>query len=1281
MKNSKISLLVFLIIQLVYSGYSQENFIFERELKYSFTKNTKITEGQIIDFEDAVNHEIFGSIPVLNFQIPLDFEIDSLDINVFDSKVISNISFPSIEQIQKTPKYHYEIQHTQGKIFLNIFFRPFIIDSNQVFAYEKIKLLITCYKSDTKTKNTKVYKWNSNSVLANGDWYKVKISKSAIYKVSGSDIESMGISLSNLTTDKIRLYGNGGGMYPEANYVFFRDDLTENAIEIVDQNNNGLFESNDYFLFFGQGPNIWNYSKSSNTFSHSQHLYDNYAYYFITIASGTPNRILNLSQSNKQTTHFVNDFTDYQYLDKDSINLIKSGKQWFGDEYNIILNYNYSFIFPNLKTSTPVKIRTSVAARSTSNSTFNLLANGNLNSIIVPGVYGTYNSDYAAGKIQEFSINSSSDQINISSSYIKSTTSSIGWLDYIEVIADRALSLAGNQLIFRNINSIGQNNVTQFSISNCQSNIKVWDITNPINPLNIQLTQNGTSFSYNIETDSFREFIAHQGSYLSVSFVEKIQNQNLHAVGNVDYVICYNTKFKDQAIELANYHQNTNNLNVYLVDQKILFNEFSGGAADIAALRNFMKMLYDKAQQNSAKPPRYLLLIGDASYDYKNRVNSNTNYILTYESNASLSPLDSYSSDDFYGLLDDNEGLACAGTLDISIGRFPVSTTSEVENLINKVKRYQEKHQNPTGSNFSYSPNSLSNMADWRNQICFIGDDQDQNVHVSQADYMAEIIRNGAPRYNVDKIYLDAYVQKTTPGGQRYPEAKNDLNLRVSNGALFINYTGHGGEIGLAHESLLEINDILSWNNANNLPLFITATCEFSRYDDPTRVSAGEYTYLQPNGGMIALLTTSRLTFSSSNYTLNKYIVNNIFKNINGEYPTMGDLIRLSKVSAGSVMNNRNFVLLGDPAIRLSYPEYDVVTATINGKPISSFNDTISSLDLVTITGYIENDSQLISNFNGFVYPTIFDKPQEYTTLANDNDSYPYNFKLQKNIIYKGKATVTNGQFSFSFIVPKDINYSLGMGKISYYAENGQIDANGYFDSILIGGSNNSIIVDNQGPEIELFMNDTNFINGGITNEKPVLLAFLADANGINTTGNGIGHDITLTLDNNSSNSVTLNNFYQSKANSYQSGYVIYPLNNLTEGMHTINLKAWDVLNNSNDENLDFIVANSENTLISALSNFPNPFIDYTNFVFEHNMAGNQMDIKIEIYNINGRLERVLNTNIVNSGFRIAPNELKWTGHNENGQKLNSGVYNYRIFVTTDVGQYETKGGQMVLLN
>ena len=585
-----------------------------------------------------------------------------------------------------------------------------------------------------------------------------------------------------------------------------------------------------------------------------------------------------------------------------------------------------------------------------------------------------------------------------------------------------------------------------------------------------------------------------------------------------------------------------------------------------------------------------------------------------------------------------------------------------------------------------HTPATLNN---WRNTICFIADDEDGNLHLTQADGVAvNTVQANYKDYDIDKIYLDAYNQESTPGGQRYPDATDAINNRVEKGALIINYTGHGGELGWAHERVLENADINSWENYDALPLFVTATCEFSRYDDPARTAAGEFVYLNPTGGAIAMLTTTRVVTSGSNLTLTTNFYKNAFEPINGEMPRLGDLFMKTKNASigGSFQaaNTRKFALLGDPAMRLAYPEHVVMTDSINQQAVGGTSDTLKALSKVTITGHIENTSGVkLTTFNGTVYPTVFDKAVSVTTLANDPTSSEKSFKVQKNALFRGKSSVVNGEFSFTFVVPKDIAYQPGLGRISYYAENGITDANGPYEDFIIGGTSSNIESDIAGPQVRLYMNDSNFVDGGLTDENPTLLAFIFDEHGINTTGNGIGHDIVAVLDGETDNPFVLNDNYEADRDNYKSGSVTYPFTDLKEGPHELSFKVWDVYNNSTQVFADFIVARSAELALSHVLNYPNPFTTYTEFWFEHNKPGEQLDVQIQVFTVSGRLIKTINADIITQGFRPDPGEwtdLQWDGKDDFGDDIGRGVYVYHLQVRSSSGDYADQYEKLVIL-
>jgi hypothetical protein len=682
-------------------------------------------------------------------------------------------------------------------------------------------------------------------------------------------------------------------------------------------------------------------------------------------------------------------------------------------------------------------------------------------------------------------------------------------------------------------------------------------------------------------------------------------------------------------------------------------------------MRDYVRMMYRKA--SSGNKPKYLLLFGDASFDFKERIQNNTNFVPSYESVESLSPISSFVSDDYFGLLDDGEGQSANGTLDIGVGRFPVSTPEQARSAVEKVIHY-------------CSPD-LRVKGDWRNVVTFVGDDQNEggNLFIDDSEDLARIIENTHKRYNVDKIYSDAYTMISTPGGARYPEVNDVINKRVEKGSLIMNYIGHGGEVGWAHERILEVPDIKNWRNIENMPVFVTATCEFSRFDDPERVSAGEWVFLNNQGGGVALFTTTRLTFAGTNKSLLVNFYNSVFQKFSGNYMKMGDLLRVAKTNMGSSPNIHAFVLLGDPAMQMAYPDLDVVTTSINAQVSSGVPDTLKALSEVTITGEVRDFSgQKAVDFSGTIFPTVFDKVSEIWTKANAGDGPPVQFFLRKNPVYKGQVEVINGSFSFTFIVPKDIAYKYGVGKISYYARSNETDANGYDEKIQVGGYNNDALPDDQGPLISLYLNDRNFRSGGITNQSPTLLADVSDTSGINAVGNGIGHDITAVLDHKTTTPMILNDYYVSDLNTFKSGDISYPLSALSDGEHQITVKVWDVHNNSTEATLNFLVVSSAEFAFEHLLNYPNPMTDHTTFTWETNQVNQPLEVEIRIYTINGSPLKTLKQTIYSQGYRATA--IQWDGTQDNGRKISSGLYVYEVKLMVPDGTVKRQSSKLVVI-
>jgi len=1195
-----------------------QNFIFE------FQKSDCNTNVDVI-----INNIIYVPCDSSEINIIKDLNVDS----------IPNLSFKSGTKNKQLI--------VRGEIF------PFVKTNNHFKKILFLEIELNCSNSQVlKNTNASI----DNSVLSSGNWYKISLNTDGIYRLSYQDLETLGFDVSTLNPKNLRIYGHPGGLLPIDNFSDRTVDLEELAIQLVGQND-GVFDENDYILFYGQSPNQWKIN-DSGFFSHQQHYYDNSSYYFITADLGEGKRI-NSFQSLSYYDTTITSFDDYKIHENDEVNFVKSGKNWYGDVFDLVDSKSFYFDFPNIIDEVNLKIALAANSPAPYNSNFTINASGMLSqNISISGISGSYNK--ANLKVFEKEISPTSDEIELELEFNSQSTLAKGYIDYIEVNAHRNLKLSSNQMSFRSLSSVKSNNVSQFQISNFSQSTNVWDVTLPLSPQSIDLQNSGSILSFNILTDTLKEFIAFNEAYLSPNLIGQVTNQNLHSLRDVDYLIISPNLFLEQANRLANFHRD-NNLNVEVVTPQQIFNEFSSGRQDVSAIRDFAKMLYEQEA-----PLRYLLLFGDASYDPKNRLLNNTNFVISYQSNNSTNELYSYVSDDFFALLDDEESILSNAEnipfLDIGVGRFPVQTEVEAKIAVDKVISYS--------SNESYG--------DWRLNMCFVGDDNDEieTVHSLQAEQLADFITINYPSYNVDKIYLDAYQQESSTGGQRCKSVNDAISDAINKGMFLVNYTGHGGEMGWAHERILEIDDINSWRNENKLPLFMTATCEFSRYDDPDRVSAGEQVFLKKNGGAIALLTTSRVVFTGSNLDLNTAFLENIFTDDDKNSSRLGDVLIRTKNNVIDVSNtnHRNFTLLGDPALQLAYPKYNIV--------LNQIQDSAKALGMVTISGEIQSNGIKLNNFNGIVYPKVFDKPRDYQTLGQD-ESPVFVFDLQKNLIFKGKSSVENGEFSFSFIVPKDINYDYGNGKISLYAkglvEDELFDAYGYNLDMVIGGTSSEYIDDYDGPRIALFMNDTNFISGGITDKNPSLYAMLYDESGINTVGNGIGHDMLAILDQESASPIVLNDFYESDINSFKSGIIDYPFNTLSEGNHTLTVRVWDVHNNSSQENIEFTVISSNNLTIQNLLNYPNPVFDYTSFYFDHNQNNEEMKIVLRIIDLKGNVVKEIKDNIIPNGYKYGP--IQWDGKSDTGVKLKPGVYIFSLFASLSSGEVSNNSGRLILIN
>ncbi len=1295
--NVKIGRGVTLLLLFLISGAGNAQFDKRVELQWKAPVKVRKLEKKVLNLEGAHHQLQDHPFPVYRKRIPLQGN-GPMEVQAS----IKGVSFEDLEKEERA---------ALGEAGSDELARDIQVNAHITRMRKKPYTLVTLIPLK-KTRNGKVRKLSSfrlevktrpktmsskrggmdyaeRSVLASGEWFKLGIRKTGIYTLTYEDLKDMGVEVEGLASSSLNIYGNGHGMLPYENRAFRYDDLRKNAIMIKDSGD-GTFDEGDRLVFYAKGPHTWEYDSSEQNFIHQKHLYSDTAFYFLGIGVGSPKRVPSAPSIGGSPDRVVESFTDHRFHELDKHNLIKSGRQWFGQHFNVVTSKKKRFRFPAIVNSRDIHVRTRVASRSvgaSTSNTFRVLLNGDQEaSFDISGVDDHHLARKARTGSAEFTASPPGPSVGVEVIFQNNgQPNAEAWLDLIAVNAVRRLKLGNEELRFRSTEGMGTGDLLRYSFSASKGVEHIWDVTDPANATDIQYeTSNGEPW-FQRSADTLREYVAFNPDHYRSPFkVGRVKNQNLHGMGFVDMVIVAPGSFKGPARSLASIHE-SDGLSVEVVTPDQVYNEFSSGMRDVSAIKKLMKMLYDRAGKDSANMPKYLLLFGDGSF--KNRPEGRLDQasrIPTFQSWESFTPTRSYVSDDFFGLLDDNEGKGTGELMDIGVGRLPVKTRQEARDVVDKIRHYTKMTSfNSSGSdhgNGILDPN-------WRNLVTFVTDDQDGSgfdgqLHMSQGNRLANKVRDRSPSFDIQKIYLDAYQQESTPGGERYPGAERDLRERVEKGALILNYTGHGGEKGWAHERILDIKTIRNWSNIESLPLFVTATCEFSRFDDPGRVSGGEYVILNPDGGGIGLLTTTRTVFASPNFTLNSNFYEQMLKeNKKKGRPRLGDIMlrTTNKSTTSGSVNHRNFSLLGDPALRLATPEHKVRTTQVNGTPVSSDKDTIKALEEVTVKGHIENSNngQKMNDFNGVVHPVVYDKSKKITTLTNDGGD-PFVFRSFDNEIYRGKASVEKGDFKFSFLVPKDIAYQFDNGRIAYFGRDKGKSAHGHNEEFVIGGTADSVMADDKGPRMEIFMNSEDFVDGGRTGEDPLLIGKLYDEHGINTVGKGIGHNITATLNGKSDRRVELNDHYQADLDTYKSGKVRYQFNDLREGEHELHLKAWDVYNNSNETKTDFVVANSEELALDHVLNYPNPFTTRTSFYFEHNNRGAVLDVGIKIFTVSGKLVKTIQRTIQPEGTRIGP--IEWNGKDDHGDNLGRGVYVYKVDVQTSNGKQEETYEKLVIL-
>ncbi len=1071
-------------------------------------------------------------------------------------------------------------------------------------------------------------------------------------------MKKAGFNPDAINPNNIRLLAYPTGMLPQANSVPVPTNPIDVAIKVVG-GEDGQFNANDYLIFYGQGPDRLEYHAQRHVFAYQNNLYSDKNFYFLSVDDGGRS----ISTSSVQgATGIISQYLDVAYYETDSYNSEKSGREWFGESFAANPELTIRFSLSGIVAGSEIKVVSSVMAQTYQESSFRLFWNGNQildrPMSVIPetqyGVKGRVNTDTVVFNANNVGANATANQ-DVRYQYIKAPGYSQGYLNYLLFQVTRQLAWYGHPTFFT-IPSAGDA-VSTLTLSSPPAGLEVWDITDPFSPVAQKITVE-TYARFDVETSSAKSFVAFIPNQAELPlFEEKMPNQVLYGMAVPELLIVTHPDFLEQAQRLANHRTSHNELSVAVVTTQQIYNEFSGGRQDVSAIRNFVRHLYNSTPGQL----KNLLLFGRGSYDYKSRVFNNSNFVPTYESRNSLSPLETYSSDDYFGFLEDNEGdwsesPARNHTLDIGVGRLPIRTAAEAAIVVDKLIAYDT------------NPNRY---AGWRQEVLFVADDGDFNIHQSQADELAELVEAGGG-FSTDKVYLDAYEQESRPSGQVSPQAAEALNLKLNKGFSIVNFTGHGSEQVWMQERILDVNTPSQLTNQPRLPLFVTATCEFGRHDNPLLISTAELLLLRKNGGAIALVTTARPVNSGTNFSLNKAFYAALFEG--GPNQDLGTLFKETKNRSQSGVANRNFSLLGDPSMRFGPPEEKLVVTRMQ---TATGSDTLKALSKVVLEGYVARNGEISTTFNGTLEATLFDK--RVTSLTKGDENPPFSYSVWPHALFRGKASVQQGEFYLEMMLPVNLVQEVGQGKLALYAHttDKKREALGTFTDLKIGEAEPSPPGDNRGPAIQLFMSDTTFVNGGYTNANTRLVGVLTDESGINLSGYEPGNLIAV-LD--GEKTFVVNDYYVADQDDYTSGTFSYPLFDLSPGRHTIRFTASDNHNNEAVATIEFEVGKENELLIEALNNYPNPFSESTLVEFSHSRSGEDLKAQVVIYDVMGQLAGSHEFHVPASTYKVRL--FEWDGTGLAGTKMSTGIYLMKLSVRSlQDGAKKEKIAKLILVN
>jgi len=1131
------------------------------------------------------------------------------------------------------------------------------------------------YKEEASVARTAAFSMTpGHGPLSRGKIYRIETPETGLYKIDRHFLEKLGLNIDEIDPRNIHLLGWGGQMLPLANNSGLPQELAEVPV-FVEGEADGRFDEGDYLLFFGFGRHNWN--DESQTYNN---LYGDHAYYFLRIDDTPGKRITPYQAPAGEVTDTLHTYLAERFFEVDSFNIARLGRSWYSNNFNFgRARRDFDFDFEDRMEDRPVYYRLKAATDNPLESYLRITVNDTEGEPLkLPALTNSMrNNGVKAVKHEAVdSVYVPGDRLHVTLRYDdRGYASARIFLDYVSVSAFCRLTGRRTGYVFGHPAQARAAGPVMYALSDASGVKAVWDITSPFDIRSVENGAGAATFRFKAPPGARRyAVVGTEGMTPEIPENPVVENTDLHfevfyANGDFSsprYVVLAPLAWEAQAMRLVEFHRNRG-VEAYFAPLEKVYLEFGNGQADPAAIRNFVRYVYEAGGRRL----QYVMLLGDTSWDFKNTMLSpekNTNVIPSYQSLESFSLVFSFVTDDFFVSMDEEEGNfdRSRALPDLAVGRLPVATAAQAEQAVNKLLHY-------------YDP---STYGIWHNTVTLVADDADGPDRAWELGLLrstmqiARDIETRHPFINLKKIYLDAYKEIATAGGYRYPDAKRDLLNSFEQGSLIINYIGHGNEYGWTHERIMNVPEIKSLRNYDKLPFISTVTCEFGRFDNPYLESGAELFMNNFHGGAFGVVTTVREISAFAGMRFNRRL-NRFLMGIEGPqfsgFRTPARALMLAKSHWTATNNKISF--LGDPAMPLHFADPQVEITSVRGV----LPDTVRALDLVQVEGRVtDGNGRVLNDYNGQLAVKVMDKAILARTLNNDHvPGQEFTFKKLGPSLFNGLTRIQNGRFSFRFRVPKDIRPQYGHGRISLYARQDQDLRRGVDTTLVIGGINTEAPDDKQPPVIKLYMNDFHFTDGGITNKDPFLLAKLYDENGINTAG-GIGHDIVAVLDGRADQTFVLNEYYESEEDSYQKGRIKFKFFDLEPGEHKLQLTAWDTYNNKATAEIRFRVVENERLEITHVLNYPNPFIDYTEFWFTHNRPFEELQVEVRIFDVSGQLVWTHSQTVINEGF--TSRDIHWNGLDDFGRKTGKGVYFYQLTVRTADGKKITKWEKLVKL-